>query len=83
MWGVLRECVEVGVPHYCFVECVTDSTLASIIVTCGISFVARALSSIEHEMFCWTAISSAGVVGILPGFLICKSQRYGPIAIKY
>ena len=45
----------------------------SILVTCIISFLARALSSIEEEMFCWTAISSAGIVGILPGFLIRKS----------
>ncbi|KZT69796.1 hypothetical protein DAEQUDRAFT_709535 [Daedalea quercina L-15889] len=45
----------------------------NIIVTCTISFVARALSNIRDEMFCWTSISSAGIVGILPGFLILSS----------
>ena len=37
-----------------------------------ISFLARALSSIHSELFCYTAISSAGIVCILPGYLICK-----------
>ncbi|KAH9928170.1 DUF1212-domain-containing protein [Fomitopsis serialis] len=45
----------------------------NILVTCTISFVARALNDIRDEMFCWTAISSAGIVGILPGFLILSS----------
>jgi uncharacterized membrane protein YjjP (DUF1212 family) len=35
-----------------------------------ISFLARALSSIRSELFCYTAISSAGIVCILPGYLI-------------
>ena len=37
-----------------------------------ISFLARALSSIHSELFCYTAISSAGIVCILPGYLIRK-----------
>lgn len=36
------------------------------------SFTARGLSSIRSQMFCYEAISSAGIIGILPGFLICK-----------
>ncbi|KAI0269942.1 hypothetical protein BC834DRAFT_819968 [Gloeopeniophorella convolvens] len=39
-----------------------------------ISFLARALSSIRSELFCYTAISSAGIVGILPGYLILSSS---------
>ena len=39
-------------------------------VTIVISFAARGLSSIRSQIFCYTAISSAGIVGILPGYLI-------------
>ncbi|PCH42830.1 DUF1212-domain-containing protein [Wolfiporia cocos MD-104 SS10] len=49
-----------------------------ITVTIAISFLARGLSSIRSEIFCYTAISSAGIVGILPGFLIlCSSLELG------
>ena len=34
------------------------------------SFAARGLSSIRSQIFCYEAISSAGIIGILPGFLI-------------
>jgi uncharacterized membrane protein YjjP (DUF1212 family) len=37
------------------------------------SFSARGLSSIRSQIFCYTAISSAGIVGILPGYLIRMS----------
>jgi uncharacterized membrane protein YjjP (DUF1212 family) len=36
-----------------------------------VSFVARSLSSIPGRLFCYSSISSAGVVLILPGFTIC------------
>ncbi|KAG5648937.1 hypothetical protein DXG03_000286 [Asterophora parasitica] len=35
-----------------------------------VSFTARGLSSIRSQIFCYTAISSAGIIGILPGYLI-------------
>ncbi|PVF96461.1 DUF1212-domain-containing protein [Serendipita vermifera] len=38
-----------------------------------ISFIARALSSIPGKLFCYEAISSSGVVLILPGYLILCS----------
>ncbi|KAI0322700.1 hypothetical protein OF83DRAFT_1048844 [Amylostereum chailletii] len=38
-----------------------------------VSFVARALSSIPGRIFCYSAISSAGVVLILPGFTVLIS----------
>lgn len=41
-------------------------------MTMTMSFLARALSSIHGNVFCYTAISSASIVGILPGFLIRK-----------
>lgn len=39
-------------------------------VTIVVAFVARGLSNIPGEIFCYSAISSAGVVVILPGFTI-------------
>ncbi|KJA30161.1 hypothetical protein HYPSUDRAFT_61000 [Hypholoma sublateritium FD-334 SS-4] len=39
-----------------------------------VSFTARGLSSIRSQMFCYTAISSAGIIGILPGYLILSSS---------
>ncbi|EGO27841.1 hypothetical protein SERLADRAFT_360407 [Serpula lacrymans var. lacrymans S7.9] len=38
------------------------------------SFTARGLSSIRSEIFCYTAISSSGIIGILPGYLILSSS---------
>jgi uncharacterized membrane protein YjjP (DUF1212 family) len=35
-----------------------------------VSFVARGLSSIRSQIFCYTAISSSGIICILPGYLI-------------
>ncbi|KAI0375696.1 DUF1212-domain-containing protein [Pilatotrama ljubarskyi] len=43
-------------------------------VTIVISFAARGLSSIRSQIFCYTAISSSGIVGILPGYLILSSS---------
>ncbi|KAI0796615.1 hypothetical protein C8Q75DRAFT_802303 [Abortiporus biennis] len=45
-----------------------------ITVTIMISFIARALSTIHGQIFCYTAISSAGIVAILPGYLILSSS---------
>ncbi|KIY49341.1 DUF1212-domain-containing protein [Fistulina hepatica ATCC 64428] len=39
-----------------------------------VSFAARGLSSIRSRIFCYTAISSAGIIGILPGYLILSSS---------
>ncbi|KAJ7094631.1 hypothetical protein B0H15DRAFT_938234 [Mycena belliarum] len=39
-----------------------------------VSFTARGLSSIRSQIFCYTAISSAGIIGILPGYLILSSS---------
>ena len=45
-------------------------------ITIGIfiSFLARGLGSFHSQIFCYSAISSAGIVGILPGYLICRSM---------
>jgi len=37
------------------------------------SFIARGLASIPGHLFCYSAISSAAIVGILPGYLIRES----------
>nr|GAT59979.1 predicted protein [Mycena chlorophos] len=39
-----------------------------------VSFTARGLSSIRSHLFCYSAISSAGIIGILPGYLILSSS---------
>ena len=36
-----------------------------------VSFVARGLATYHGGVFCFSAISSAGVVSLLPGFLLC------------
>ena len=43
-----------------------------ITVSIVVSFVARLLSTLRGNIFCYSAISSAGVVLILPGFTICE-----------
>ncbi|KAH9045562.1 hypothetical protein EDB85DRAFT_2168117 [Lactarius pseudohatsudake] len=57
---------------------VTKSTLYANVfeITIGIfvSFLARGLSSFHSQIFCYSAISSAGIVGILPGYLILSSS---------
>ncbi|KAF9057691.1 hypothetical protein BJ165DRAFT_1335228 [Panaeolus papilionaceus] len=45
-----------------------------ITVSIFVSFVARGLSSIRSQIFCYTAISSSGIIGILPGYLILSSS---------
>ena len=48
-----------------------------IVVAILVSFVARLLNSIGGHVFCYSAISSSGVVLILPGFLVrmCACHR--------
>lgn len=49
-----------------------------IVVAIFVSFVARLLNSIGGHIFCYSAISSSGVVLILPGFLVrtCLGSSY-------
>lgn len=42
-----------------------------ILVAMLVSFVARALSTYQRDVFCFAAISSSAVIGMLPGYLIC------------
>ena len=62
----LSECILISTPH------LFSIVLPRISIAIFISFLARALSSIRSELFCYTAISSAGIVCILPGYLIRK-----------
>lgn len=43
-----------------------------ITVSILVSFVARGFGTIPDQLFCFSAISSGGVVLVLPGFTICK-----------
>ena len=49
-----------------------------------VSFVARMLNSIGGHIFCYSAISSSGVVLILPGFLVrtCLGSVLFPILVE-
>jgi uncharacterized membrane protein YjjP (DUF1212 family) len=47
-------------------------------IAIAISLIARLLNSITGHIFCYSAISSSGVVLILPGFLV---RKYGWLAI--
>lgn len=44
-----------------------------------VSFIARALNSINGHIFCYSAIASGGIVLILPGFIACEcdTRRHG------
>ena len=46
------------------------------VVAIMVSFTARVLNSFQGHIFCYSAISSSGVVLILPGFLVCKHQKF-------
>lgn len=46
--------------------------IISITMAGFMSFIARGLASIPGHLFCYSAISSAAIVGILPGYLIRK-----------
>lgn len=46
--------------------------LLRISVSIIVAFTARGLSNIPGNLFCYSAISSAGVVVILPGFTVCE-----------
>lgn len=59
-------------------ECRTQDTrkqatkIFSITMAGFMSFIARGLASMPGHLFCYSAISSAAIVGILPGYLIRK-----------
>jgi hypothetical protein len=50
-------------------------------VSIVVAFVARGLSNIPGYLFCYSAVSSAGVVVILPGFTICELQHSSDLHI--
>ncbi|KAG8893840.1 hypothetical protein FRB99_001675 [Tulasnella sp. 403] len=49
------------------------SNVFEISIAIIMSFIARALSSIPSKLFCYSAISSSGVVPVLPGYMILCS----------
>ncbi|TFL05965.1 hypothetical protein BDV98DRAFT_499548 [Pterulicium gracile] len=52
----------------------THANVFEITVAIVMSFIARGLSSIRTRVFCYTAISSSAIIGILPGYLILLSS---------
>lgn len=64
---------------FCATCITTHSAIAlihRIVVAIFVSFVARLLNSIGGHVFCYSAISSSGVVLILPGFLVRASLYF-------
>ena len=59
----------------------THRYFSRILSVIAVSFVARGLSTIRSQIFCYAAISSAGVVTVLPGYLICKQSFSGMITM--
>lgn len=61
------------------IDQVLISLVCRMVVAIFISLAARLLNSIDGHLLCYSAISSAGVVLILPGFLVCMSFLFtGP-----
>jgi len=56
---------------------VTLTTQSRMTIAIFVSLTARILNSVQGHIFCYSAISSAGVVLILPGFLVCKPLSSG------
>lgn len=66
------------------VQACTHSAMAPacrIVVAIFVSFVARMLNSIGGHIFCYSAISSSGVVLILPGFLV-RTSSFSSISVE-
>ena len=54
-----------------------SSSGAEVVTAAVVSIVARALSIfVPNHLFCFSAISSSGVVSLLPGFIIRESQHH-------
>ncbi|KAI5893414.1 uncharacterized protein SCHCODRAFT_02498828 [Schizophyllum commune H4-8] len=71
--SVLQLCATKSALYANVFECVYRLEVV-ITVAIFVSFTARGLSSIRSRIFCYSAISSAGIVGILPGYLILSSS---------
>jgi uncharacterized membrane protein YjjP (DUF1212 family) len=68
-----------NLPSYVLMFIISLRISVSILV----SFIARALSTIQGDLFCYSAISSAGVVHILPGFTIRKLVDCLCLSVSY
>ncbi|KAI0090203.1 hypothetical protein BDY19DRAFT_887675 [Irpex rosettiformis] len=55
-------------------QSVIYANVYEILSVIAVSFLARGLSTIRSQIFCYAAISSAGVVTVLPGYLILTSS---------
>ena len=50
----------------------TEYGVYRITVSIIVSFAARGFGTVPHQLFCFSSISSGGVVLVLPGFTVCE-----------
>ncbi|KAJ4478271.1 hypothetical protein J3R30DRAFT_3480285 [Lentinula aciculospora] len=74
MWVAGAGALIMSLLQLCAAKSALYANVFEITVAIFVSFSSRGLSSIRHRIFCYTAISSAGIVGILPGYLILSSS---------
>ncbi|KAL1747665.1 hypothetical protein HDZ31DRAFT_31302 [Schizophyllum fasciatum] len=74
MWVAGAGAFVLSVLQLCATKSALYANVFEITVAIFVSFAARGLSSIRSRIFCYSAISSAGIVGILPGYLILSSS---------
>ncbi|KAL1722397.1 hypothetical protein EV715DRAFT_193026 [Schizophyllum commune] len=74
MWIAGAGAFVLSVLQLCATKSALYANVFEITVAIFVSFTARGLSSIRSRIFCYSAISSAGIVGILPGYLILSSS---------
>ncbi|KAJ3710400.1 DUF1212-domain-containing protein [Lentinula raphanica] len=74
MWVAGAGALIMSLLSLCAAKSSLYANVFEITVAIFVSFSSRGLSSIRSQIFCYTAISSAGIVGILPGYLILSSS---------
>ncbi|KAJ3802026.1 hypothetical protein GGU11DRAFT_813697 [Lentinula aff. detonsa] len=74
MWVAGAGALIMSLLQLCAAKSSLYANVFEITVSIFVSFSSRGLSSIRSRIFCYTAISSAGIVGILPGYLILSSS---------
>ncbi|KAK1229511.1 pheromone-regulated protein prm10 [Marasmius sp. AFHP31] len=74
MWVAGAGALILSVLQLCATKSALYANVFEITVAIFVSFAARGLSSIRTQIFCYTAISSSAIIGILPGYLILSSS---------
>ncbi|KAK0490848.1 DUF1212-domain-containing protein [Armillaria novae-zelandiae] len=74
MWVAGAGAFILSVLQLCATKSALYANVFEITASIFVSFAARGLSSIRSQIFCYTAISSSSIIGILPGYLILSSS---------